>query len=165
MRLVALPGVVRLAERRDVAKLRDLLDRFRPAAAPGQATSARLPVAHRAKLSTEAAPIFAALAPVLTDCEAIREAARVQTRHREAGRRTQTIVARARAESEVERAAAVAAGRARVTSENEQSLTREAARAVREQGERQPELVARVVGLVRKNLAALTGAALTGDQS
>lgn len=162
------PGLVRPAERRDVAKLRDLLDRFRPAGAPGQATSAGVPVDRRAGLSTEVAPIFAALAPVLAECERIREAARVEARRREAEarRRAQAIVAQARMESEAERAAAAAAVRARVTSENEQTLTRarEAARAVREEGERRrPARVARVVELVRKDLAALTGVPLTGD--
>lgn len=153
-----------------MAKLRDLLDRFRPAGAPGQATRAGVPVDRRAGLSTEVAPIFAALAPVLTECERIREEARTEARRREAEarQRAQAIVARARMESEAERAAAAAAARARVMHENEQIMARARAeaQAVREQGERRrPELVARVVELVRADLAALTGDHARGDQS
>lgn len=153
-----------------MAKLRDLLDRFRPAGAPGQATRAGVPVDRRAGLSTEVAPVFAALAPVLAECERIREEARAQARRREAEarRRAQAIVARARTESEAERAAAAAAARARAMSENERILARarDEARAVRQQGEcRRPEVVARVVELVRKDLAALTGDPAKGDQS
>ena len=145
-----------------MARVRELLERFRPAGAPGGATSAGVPADRRASLSAEVRPIFDALAPVLAECERIREQARAQARRREAEarRRAEAIVDRARMESEAERAAAAAAVRARVTSEYEQSLARARAQAqaVRERGERRrPALTARVVELVRKDLAALAG--------
>lgn len=144
-----------------MARVRDLLYRFRPAGAPGGATSAGVPVDRRTGLSTEVAPVFDVLAPVLAQCELIRNDAQAQSRQREAEarRHAQGILARARTESEAERARAAAAVRARVTREIDDCLARARAQAqaVRTEGERRrPALVARVVEIVRADLAALT---------
>lgn len=91
-------------------RVRDLLYRFRPAAAPGSATSAGVPVDVGAESAAELAPLFARL----TECEA--RCARIVLRAegdaaeilRTARDRAAAIVATATARADAERATAAA---------------------------------------------------------
>ncbi len=141
--------------------VREILDRFRPAGAPGGATRAGVPVDRAETLVIELRPVFDELAPVLQECARIgREVAETaQRRESEAARRALAIVARARTASEAERAAAAASARARVARETERtmSVARDDAEAVRLRGEqRRARLLAAVLDLVRADLHGLT---------
>jgi hypothetical protein len=57
-------------------RVREFLDRFRPAGAPGAATATGVPVERRLGLETELAPVFAALAGVQEECAAVCRLAR-----------------------------------------------------------------------------------------
>src|SRR5690242_3555313 len=56
-------------------RMSDLLDRFRPAGAPGPAAAAGVPADHRAAAEDELAPVFAGMAEVERECAALRVAA------------------------------------------------------------------------------------------
>jgi len=140
--------------------VRGILDRLRPAGAPGGATGAGVPADRIESLGHELAPVFEHLEPVLRECGQIAQEATeaAQRREAEAAGRAHDIVARARTESEAERANVTAAARATASSETERSLAeaREEADQVRRRGEqRRPDLVARVLDLVRADLRAL----------
>jgi hypothetical protein len=143
-----------------VAGVREILDRLRPAGAPGGAARAGVPVDRRARLATELAPVFGHLEPVLQECLRITAEATAQAQRREAdaARRAHDIVARARTESDADRADIAAKARATASSETERSLAqaRRQAQDVHRRGEqRRPELLARVIDLVRADLRAL----------
>jgi vacuolar-type H+-ATPase subunit H len=142
-----------------VARVRDILDRFRPAGAPGGATGAGVPVDRQQSLTDEVATVFADLEPTIQECARIAHEAdeQAQRREKDAQRRAHDLVARARSESEAERAGAAAAVRARAASESERILAdaRQQAQQVRRRAdERRPRLLARVVELVRADLRA-----------
>jgi hypothetical protein len=94
--------------------IQELLNRFRPAGAPGAAGGAGVPVDRRAELTAELVPVFAALADTAAEVGKIRSAGtdRAERRRREATGEAARIVARARMRSEADRADAFAAARA-----------------------------------------------------
>lgn len=104
-------------------RARDLLERFRPAGAPGGATAAGTPVDHTADMASELAPVFAALAETQTECAQLLDSARADAAATLARAREQANAVRDSARERVpaERtaaaAAAVEAERGRVVSE------------------------------------------------
>jgi hypothetical protein len=144
----------------EVARVRGILDRLRPAGAPGAAARAGVPVDRRESLDRELAPAFAHLEPVLRECAQITREAADAARRREAEAASQAndIIAGARTASEAERAQAAAAAHTSAASETERILGEARAQAleVRRRGEqRRSPLVARVVDLVRADLRGL----------
>lgn len=149
-------------------RVRGILDRLRPAGAPGEATRPGVPVDPRESLANELAPVFAALEPVRQECARITEEAMVAARQREAeaARKAQDIVARARAEGEAERARAAASARAVAARETERILADAQAQAenIRRRGEQdRPQLLSRVLELVRADLRALANGSTGPD--
>jgi hypothetical protein len=150
-------------------RISDLLDRFRPAGAPGPAAAAGVPADRRAAAEDELAPVFTALTEVEEVCEATREAARAAAEERtaRADREAAALLRRAREDAAAVRAETAA--RLRVAGEAEAAglLTRaaEEAAAVRARtAERLPELVSRVLAHVRIELSVLVGdEALPGE--
>lgn len=147
--------------------VRDLLDRFRPAGAPGPAGAAGVPADRREWVADELAPVFATLAGVEAECDRIRaDAERAAARRRaEAAEQARTAVARARGEAPAIRAATAARTREDTAAELAQLADRTAAEAdeVRTHSARQlPGLLAQVVERVRQDLAALDGAPPAG---
>jgi vacuolar-type H+-ATPase subunit H len=143
-----------------VPAIRDLLERFRPAGAPGAATAAGVPVDRRATLAAELEPIFAALDEVTRECKALRLAARraADRRVAHAEQRARAIVARAAAEAEAERAAASATLRSRAAREVAEIAARATADADavrRHSAHTRPQLLVRLVHMVRAELAAV----------
>lgn len=61
-----------------MARVRDILYRFRPSGAPGSPSRAGVPVDRARGLAEELAPVFAALAPTLAECADIEAAGRRQ---------------------------------------------------------------------------------------
>ncbi|HEX7745917.1 MAG TPA: hypothetical protein VF462_11720, partial [Micromonosporaceae bacterium] len=55
--------------------VRELLDRFRPAGAPGAASAAGVPADRQTTASAELDPVFAALADVVAKCAGLRATA------------------------------------------------------------------------------------------
>lgn len=140
--------------------VRDFLDRFRPAGAPGTASGAGVPTDRRADATAELAPVLAALTGIERECAALRdEAARDAAQWAdEAARQASALVARAAVSAAAERAEAAAQGRRRVRVEAAgiAAAAVEEAEAVRRNAElRLPDLLARVVDRVRADLATL----------
>jgi hypothetical protein len=141
-----------------VAPVRDLLDRFRPAGAPGAATAAGVPADRRESAAAELEPVFAALAPVVAECDAVRATAasageRVKA---DAAGRADAIVARARIEADAERVDVAARMRDHAVAEARLLADRAAADAEevrRRAAARRPELVAAVLDRVRVELS------------
>lgn len=143
-----------------MAGLRDILDRFRPAATPGAPGRRGVPVDRAAERESELAPLFAVLAETEQAAadvrrRAVAEADRVR---RDAQRHAETLVADARTRVEAVRAGARANAMASVDREREQA--RLATRHVTEQrrrraAEKTPALVARAVALARTELGAV----------
>jgi hypothetical protein len=150
-----------------VARLRDLLDRFRPVGSPGAASPVGVPADRGAELTAELEPIFTTLAEVERACAALRsEAAVAAERRRQAARaEAEAVVAAGREHAAQERAGA-AVGAQQLAAEQahaqlagsslEQSHLR--ARAT----ERMPAFVDQVVVAV---LARETEARMTEDVS
>jgi hypothetical protein len=141
--------------------MRELLERLRPAGAPGAATVAGVPADRVRSAEAELAPVFEALAGVVVECARRRrvageDAARVAA---EAEQRAHAVTARARAGAEAERAAAAADIRAASAIQLE-ALSRqariEADRVRREATGRNDTLVKQVVELARGHLVALS---------
>lgn len=101
--------------------LRDFLDRFRPAGAPGAAGVAGIPADRRAGAEQELAPLFAALAGVERDCAEMRDrsqrSAAWQTAQSQ--RMANAILARARSQTAAVRAAAAADAQAAADAERQ----------------------------------------------
>jgi hypothetical protein len=140
--------------------VRDLLDRFRPAGAPGRAGAAGIPVDRQAVTVAELDPVFAALAPVTAECARLRRDAEREAARREAAAAelARALVARAREAVAADRAAAAARVREDMAAEVAQLVEAAAAEAdeVRRRGaQRLPWLVSRVVDLVRADLDTL----------
>ncbi len=138
--------------------LRDVLQRFRPAGAPGAATAAGVPADRRADVTAELEPVFAALADIQQECARVgadgaQRASRLRT---EAAEESRTILVRARGEITAERARAVAER----VHDAEQELAgidatadRNAAEVRRRTARLLPGLVEQVVERVRAELA------------
>jgi F0F1-type ATP synthase membrane subunit b/b' len=94
--------------------LRELLNRFRPAGAPGAAGRAGVPADRAAELSAELGPVFRALATTTAQAATLRSAATAEAaaRRAAAARKAQDIVAEAHRAAEGERAAAFSAAQA-----------------------------------------------------
>jgi hypothetical protein len=146
-----------------VPSVRHLLDRFRPAGAPGAATSAGVPADRRASALRELEPVFAELAAVVGECEAIRTeaatGAAADVAH--AAERARILIARAQRDSDAERAATAAALRAQAEDAARQRVAEAeiGAADVRNLADaRRPELLQRVLDRVRADLIGLVGA-------
>jgi len=136
-------------------KVRDILDRFRPAGPPGAASTVGVPADRLAGAEAELAPVFAALAEAERRCADTRERA-----EREAGRRTAqahrmaaAIVTRARSQERAERAATAAGALAAAEAESARlsADSHQAAAKLRAEGERRlPALVDLVVARARE---------------
>jgi flagellar biosynthesis/type III secretory pathway protein FliH len=155
-----LPDAVRWRHGRGVPGFRDLLSRFRPAAAPGPAGAAGVPTDRRDAVAAELAPVFAALAEVEQECDRLRRAARLAASAREAtaAEQARVMIARARDQAAADRAAAAVRVREAAAAELAQlaASTEAAAEEVRRRSaQRLPGLVASVVERVRAELAAL----------
>ena len=87
--------------------VRDWLDRFRPAGAPGAATATGVPVDRREAARTELEPVFAALAGDIARASQRRAAMIAESARRRAEGRdaAQALIARAAASAAAERAA------------------------------------------------------------
>jgi len=141
-----------------VPAVRDLLDRFRPAGAPGAATAAGVPADRRATAAAELEPVFAALAAVITEGAALRADAAAAGARQEAAaeERGRVLVARARTEAEAVRAAEItrrregAAAAARVVTARAQL---EADEVRRRADQDRPQLLAQVLDRVQAELA------------
>ena len=141
-----------------MAGVRELLDRFRPAGAPGPAGAAGVPAQRQAAVTAELEPVFAALTEVVTGCDRLRlAAAQAAAKHERAAlEQARVLVARARQDVAAERAAAAA----RIREESACDLAQMSAAAAAEADEvrrrsaqRMPWHVAQVVELVRTDLA------------
>lgn len=140
-----------------MARSRDLLQRFRPAGAPGTAAAAGVPADRVAELSAELEPVLAQLDEATQEAVRIRvggsrEAARLRT---EAEQRARTMVATATREAEADRLAAAARVNRRAAAEAAETLDvarAEAAALRREADERLQQYADRVVAAVRSAL-------------
>jgi hypothetical protein len=92
---------------------RDLLQRFRPAGAPGAASATGVPADRADERAVELAPVFAALRATVEEAERIRRDARdeAQRRRERARDEVAAIVASARVDAESLRAQATAEAR------------------------------------------------------
>jgi hypothetical protein len=94
-----------------VARVERILERLRPAGAPGTAAASGVPADRVAELAAELDPVLAQLDPVQARCERIRStgAAEADRRRRAGVDRARQVLAEARRAAEAERAAAAAA--------------------------------------------------------
>lgn len=92
---------------------RDLLQRFRPAGAPGAATATGVPADRNDERAAELAGVFALLEETVAEAERVREAGTVQAQQRRDRAREQALatVAQARLDAEVLRTQTVAEAR------------------------------------------------------
>jgi len=130
--------------------LRDFLDRFRPAGAPGAAGAAGVPADRRAGAEQELASLFAALAGVQRRCAEVRERAErdAERRRGQSRRMAAAIVARARSQAVAERAAAAAAAQAAARVQSERiaiDAQRDAVQVRASAQQRMPALVGRIL--------------------
>ena len=136
-------------------RVRDVLERFRPAGAPGAPSAAGVPADRRAAVVAELEPVFAELSAVVRRCEEIRQGARTAASQREtvAEDHARAITAQARAESESERASAAATLREQAAQAASQALdnAEAAAAEVRRSGETRR---AALLGLVLERVHA-----------
>lgn len=137
--------------------VRDLLERFRPAGAPGAATPAGVPSDRATALSDELGPVLALLADTEQECARIRRegedlATRVRT---DAAARSAAAVAAGRDRAEAARAEVVELQHRRSKADAERELSqahRTIATIERTSRAGVPDLVARVVEAVRSDL-------------
>jgi vacuolar-type H+-ATPase subunit H len=137
-----------------MARVRDILYRFRPAGSPGAAGTAGVPVDRGADLAAELGPLFAQLADTETACDALVETARSEAvaRHGRAIDAAHALIERARDEAVVERAASAAATQSAGETQLASILAHaeaEAEEVRRRAAARLPDHVARVVAFVR----------------
>jgi hypothetical protein len=130
--------------------VRELLNRFRPAGAPGRAGRAGVPADRAAELSAELAPVFQALAATTAEAAALRSAAATEAAARgvSAAREAQETVAEAHRIASAQRAAAFGVAQADADAETAKLLEegRRAAGDIHERAERRlPALVDSVV--------------------
>jgi len=93
--------------------VRDILRRFRPAAAPGPAATGGVPADRVAEREAELAPVLALLEDVERECAQLLEAARAAATERRAqgDGQVEAVLAAGRRRADEERAAAAAARR------------------------------------------------------
>jgi len=134
--------------------VRDFLDRFRPAGAPGAAARAAVPVDRSGELEAELVPVLTLLDGVDADCARIvavarREAGRITGAAREEAAAT-LVDAERRARAAREQAVQQALAEARAETGETMASARREARQVRElAGQRIPALASRAADLVR----------------
>ncbi|HEX6335364.1 MAG TPA: hypothetical protein VFZ85_00260 [Jiangellaceae bacterium] len=139
--------------------LTDLLQRLRPAGAPGAAAPVAVPAEEEDAAAAELAPVFEALDAVVAECEAIRSSAEqaASDEMAQARRDAEAIVADALSRAPAERAAAAArihrSGDAAADALREEADAK-AARLRMDSGRRLAELTELVVANLR---AGLTG--------
>jgi vacuolar-type H+-ATPase subunit H len=136
-----------------VPQVRDFLDRFRPAGAPG-AASAGVPVDRAGELAAELAPVLALLTDTNAECGRLIASAERDARRIVAEARTQAAAVTAdagrRARSAREEAARQALAEARAEAAEAEAAAGRQAALVRElAAERMPALVSQAVSLVR----------------
>jgi hypothetical protein len=136
-----------------VTRVERLLERLRPAGAPGTAAPAGVPADRVAELAAELEPLLARLDGVQAQCDRIRAdaAAEADRRRRLAVEQARQLLTEGRRAAEAERSAAAAAVEREVTAEaaTARAAAERSAAAVRElAGTRASELVDRVVAAV-----------------
>jgi hypothetical protein len=139
-----------------MARARDILYRFRPAGSPGAAGTAGVPVDRAADLEAELEPLFAQLADTEAACASLVEDARhrAAARHLRDVEAARVLVATARDEAAIARAAAaVAAQRA-----GESDLSTILARAETEAEALRQRSSAHVASYVARVVAAVRAA-------
>jgi vacuolar-type H+-ATPase subunit H len=145
-----------------VPSARDLLQRFRPAGAPGPAAATGVPADRVAERAVELGPLFARLQDTTGAVARIRAdaAAEADRRRQQARERASARVAEARLEADAIRAAALAEAQRGAASAARTSAEQAAARAAsitRRSREVLDDDVAEVVRRVRAALVTLTG--------
>jgi hypothetical protein len=112
-------------------RVSDLLDRLRPAGAPGPAGAVGVPADRRAAAERELAPVFTALAATLREAAGIRAAAadRATEVERRAAEQATAVIAHARASVGAERARVAARVRANAQTELAELAAQSAAKA------------------------------------
>jgi len=144
-----------------VPRLRDILDRFRPAGAPGAAGAAGVPADRVAESTAELAPLFTALAATETECAAIRDAGRADAakiRQTYADRADATVAA-ARTRTAAERATALT----EITRRSDTEAADARARADREAADLRAAMAVRLPGFVDHAVALVRGFAGDAD--
>ncbi|WP_169987988.1 hypothetical protein [Microbispora sp. H10836] len=137
-----------------MARLRDFLQRFRPAGVPGAAAPAGVPADYAVDQAAELEAVFSALEETWARCAHERLRARSSAEETRTRARAQAAAVLSAARLEAEAARAEAASAARRTSEQESdALLRDATGSAgvirRRAAARMPEMVARVVAEVR----------------
>lgn len=137
----------------------DVLQRFRPAGAPGAAAAAGVPVDRVAEVEAELAPVFLLLEEVERACARIREqgATEAENRRRAALAAVDRVLAEAHEQAAVEHANSALRRRRQHDDERRQLLAaaaREADEVRRRARERMPGLIDRVVLEVRHRVLA-----------
>ncbi|HEX6234682.1 MAG TPA: hypothetical protein VFZ63_16260 [Jiangellaceae bacterium] len=142
--------------------LSDLLQRLRPAGAPGGAAAVAVPAEEEDPVAAELAPVFEALASVLAECDRIRTSAEQAAADEiaRARREAEVMVADATSRVPAERAAAAAmihrsgdAAADALLAEAQQA----AARLRTDGAQRVAELTERVVANIRAAITARAG--------
>ncbi|MGZ4743872.1 MAG: hypothetical protein ACXVYS_11775 [Oryzihumus sp.] len=140
-----------------MARTRDLLERFRPAGAPGAAAPAGVPSVHAASLREELLPVLALLEPTESEVDAVHTDASTRAERISADARTRAAELAAQARARADEARAEAA--ARQQRQGDEALAvelgharQDAARLQSAARERVPALVSRVLSLVREEL-------------
>lgn len=133
---------------------RDLLQRFRPAGAPGAATATGVPADRSHERDTELAGVFALLEETVAQAEAVRGAVTTQARQRRDRAREQALakVAQARLDAEALRTQTVAQARDAISSSRRQNKdeAEQHGREIEREAERtRDQDVVRVVAAVR----------------
>ena len=136
-----------------VARVERILERLRPAGAPGAAAPGGVPADRSTELAAELQPVLARLDDVQAECDRIRAEATAEAarRRRVAVERARQLVADGRRAAEAERAAAAAAVEHEVAAETAaaRAAAERSAAAVRERaGTRTSDLVDRVAAAV-----------------
>lgn len=136
-------------------QIRDFLQRFRPAGAPGAAARAGVPADRFRELTDELAPVLAMLDDTSAECDRILSRARDEARRITAAARARTVAIaadadqRAGAARDEETARALAAERAQAA--RAMAEARQQAAATSELAERRiPVLAGYAVGLIRQ---------------
>lgn len=139
--------------------LQDLLNRLRPAGAPGPAGPVAVPAEEEDREAAELAPVFTALAETVDDTEAVRAAGadRAAAITAEAEKEAAALVANATSRAPGERAAAAARVHEAGDDEAAALLTeakRQAAQLKADSGQHMDELTEIVIANLRARIAA-----------
>lgn len=147
-----------------MTRSRDLLERFRPAGAPGAATPPGVPAERGASVRDELTPVLALLAPTEAEVEAVQEEARANAARisADASNRAAALAAQAHERADEARAEASARARRRRDEATSAELDRSSREAEQLRTAARPRLaavVASVVSAVREELVARSSAA------